>query len=179
MKFKRTFAAYASAAAIAVSAVGVNAFVSNNSQVSAASLDSMNAMELVNSMGAGYNLGNVLDAHDTNRQFTNPEEQMTSWGNSVPTKETIQQIHKQGFDTIRIPITWYKWIDDKGNVDEKWMTAVKQVVDWAIDDGMYVIINVVIPSKINRKQKELFKLLSETELDDDSEFTKYNRKLKD
>ena len=44
---------------------------------------------------------------------------------------------------------------------------------------MYVIINVVIPSKINRKQKELFKLLSETELDDDSEFTKYNRKLKD
>ena len=142
MKFKRTFAACASAAAIAVSAVGVNAFVSNNSQVSAASLDSMNAMELVNSMGAGYNLGNVLDAHDTNRQFTNPEEQMTSWGNSVPTKETIHQIHKQGFDTIRIPITWYKWIDDKGNVDEKWMTAVKQVVDWAIEDGMYVIINV-------------------------------------
>ena len=42
---------------------------------------------------------------------------------------------------------------------------------------MYVIINVVIPSKINRKQKELFKLLSETELDDDSEFTKYNKKL--
>lgn len=44
---------------------------------------------------------------------------------------------------------------------------------------MYVIINVVIPSKINRKQKELFKLLSETELDDDIEFTKYNKKLKD
>ena len=43
---------------------------------------------------------------------------------------------------------------------------------------MYVIINVVIPSKINRKQKELFKLLSETELDDDSEFTKYNKRLK-
>ena len=42
---------------------------------------------------------------------------------------------------------------------------------------MYVVINVVIPSKINRKQKELFKLLSETELDDDSEFTKYNKKL--
>ena len=142
MRLTRTFAACASAIAIAVSAVGANAFISNGSQVSAASLDSMNAIELVNSMGAGYNLGNVLDAHDTNRQFTDPEQQMTSWGNSVPTKETIQQIHKQGFDTIRIPVTWYKWIDDKGNVDEKWMTAVKQVVDWAIDDGMYVIINV-------------------------------------
>ena len=36
MKFKRTFAACASAAAIAVSAVGVNAFVSNNSGLSSA-----------------------------------------------------------------------------------------------------------------------------------------------
>lgn len=43
---------------------------------------------------------------------------------------------------------------------------------------MYVIINVVIPSKLNRKQKELFKELSETQLDDDSEFTKYNKMLK-
>ena len=44
---------------------------------------------------------------------------------------------------------------------------------------MYVIINVVIPTKINKKQKELFKLLSETELDDENEFIKYNKKLKD
>lgn len=43
---------------------------------------------------------------------------------------------------------------------------------------MYVIINVIIPSKLNRKQKELFKALDETPLDDDSEFTKYNKMLK-
>ncbi len=43
---------------------------------------------------------------------------------------------------------------------------------------MYVIVNVVIPSKLNRKQKELFRELSETDLDGDSEFTKYNKILK-
>ena len=43
---------------------------------------------------------------------------------------------------------------------------------------MYVIIDVVIPSKLSRKQKELFKELSETDLDDDSKFTKYNKRLK-
>lgn len=43
---------------------------------------------------------------------------------------------------------------------------------------MYVITNVVIPSKLNRKQKELFKELAKTELDNDSEFTKYSKKLK-
>ena len=43
---------------------------------------------------------------------------------------------------------------------------------------MYVIIDVVIPSKLTKKQKDLFKELSETELDDDSKFTKFNRILK-
>lgn len=43
---------------------------------------------------------------------------------------------------------------------------------------MYVIVNVVIPSKLNRKQKELFKELAKTELDNDSEFNKYNKMLK-
>ena len=43
---------------------------------------------------------------------------------------------------------------------------------------MYVIVNVIVPSKLNKKQKELFKELSKTELDNDSEFTKYNKRLK-
>ena len=43
---------------------------------------------------------------------------------------------------------------------------------------MYVTVNVVIPSKLNKKQKELFKELSDTDLDSDSEFTKFNKILK-
>ena len=43
---------------------------------------------------------------------------------------------------------------------------------------MYVIVNVIIPSKLNRKQKDLFKELAKTELDNDNEFTKYNKRLK-
>ena len=43
---------------------------------------------------------------------------------------------------------------------------------------MYVIVNVIIPSKLNKKQKDLFKELSKTELDSDNEFTKYNKRLK-
>ena len=43
---------------------------------------------------------------------------------------------------------------------------------------MYVITNVVIPSKLTRGQKELFKELALTDLDNDSEFTKYNKRIK-
>lgn len=43
---------------------------------------------------------------------------------------------------------------------------------------MYVIVDVVMPSKLTKKQKDLFKELSETTLDDDSKFTKFNKILK-
>ena len=43
---------------------------------------------------------------------------------------------------------------------------------------MYVIVDVVMPSKLTKKQKDLFKELSETTLDDDSKFTKFNKMLK-
>ncbi len=43
---------------------------------------------------------------------------------------------------------------------------------------MYVIIDVVIPTRLSRKQKDLFRELSETDLDDDSKFTRYNKRLK-
>lgn len=43
---------------------------------------------------------------------------------------------------------------------------------------MYVLTNVVIPSKLTREQKDLFNKLDNTDLDNDSEFTKYNKLLK-
>lgn len=42
---------------------------------------------------------------------------------------------------------------------------------------MYVIIDVIIPNKLTKKQKDLFKLLSDTTLDDDNKFTKFNKIL--
>lgn len=40
---------------------------------------------------------------------------------------------------------------------------------------MYLIMNVIIPTKLDRKQKSLFKDLEKTELDNDSEFKKFNK----
>lgn len=40
---------------------------------------------------------------------------------------------------------------------------------------MYLIMNVVIPTKLDRKQKQLFKDLDKTDLDGDSEFKKFNK----
>jgi DnaJ-class molecular chaperone len=43
---------------------------------------------------------------------------------------------------------------------------------------MYVITNVIVPSKLNRKQKELFRELADTDLDNESEFKDYEKILR-
>ena len=58
----------------------------------------LSSLQITADMGAGWNLGNTLDA--------NPGSE-TSWGNPKTTKAMIDQIKLRGFNTLRIPVTWY------------------------------------------------------------------------
>lgn len=103
------------------------------------------SQDIVNEMGVGWNLGNTLDAIDTSLPGNlAPEKYETCWGNPVTTKAMVDKIKDAGFKTIRIPITWGPHIGaaPEYKVNEAWMNRVQQVVDYAIDDGLYVIINV-------------------------------------
>ncbi len=94
--------------------------------------------EITKEMGAGWNLGNTFDGHTG---FT-PNE--TLWQNDRTTKELIKAVHDLGFNTIRIPITWGTMIDDDNNyaIDEAWISRIQDVVDYAVEQDMYVIINI-------------------------------------
>ncbi|MEU5397449.1 cellulase family glycosylhydrolase [Streptomyces tibetensis] len=88
----------------------------------------------VAAMQPSWNLGNTLDAI--------PDE--TSWGNPQATKALIDSIKAQGYRSIRIPVTWsgHQSASAPYTIDATWMARVKQVVDWAQADGLYVVINV-------------------------------------
>jgi len=43
---------------------------------------------------------------------------------------------------------------------------------------MFVVTNIIIPTKLNRKQKELFKELSKTDLEDESEIKRFKKYIK-
>lgn len=93
-----------------------------------------NAAETVAAMQPGWNLGNTLDAI--------PDE--TSWGNPRVTQELLHQIRSQGFRSIRIPVTW---TDHQGpapdyTIDPSWLNRVREVVDWALAEDLYVMINL-------------------------------------
>lgn len=94
---------------------------------------SISIQELVAEMKTGWNLGNTLDANDGE----------TSWGNPVTTHEMIDAVKAAGFNLIRIPTTWEKHFieGDDYKIDEEWMKRVKEIVNYAFDNEMYVILN--------------------------------------
>ena len=100
------------------------------------------AIEVVNDMGYGWTLANSFECYSSTQKFNSPDEQITLWGNKIPTKEMIVSLKEYGFKTIRLPVTWMHFMDDSGKVDSEWMARVKEVVDWIIDSKMYCILNV-------------------------------------
>ncbi|MBR5099996.1 MAG: glycoside hydrolase family 5 protein [Bacteroidales bacterium] len=123
------------------------------------------AKDAVLHMGAGWNLGNTLDSNSGSLDnmwieawsARTPKDYETAWGQPQATRELIHMFKDAGFGAIRVPVTWYphmgtitlydttKWDPATWagtEVDKAWMTRVKEVVDYVIDEGMYCILNV-------------------------------------
>lgn len=100
-------------------------------------------LHFVSQMGNGINLGNSLDA--TNlwdyKPAANELDYETFWGNPQIEKKHFQAIYQAGFRTVRIPITWEDHIDLNGNISNVWMDRVQAVVDMAIEEDLFVIID--------------------------------------
>ena len=100
----------------------------------------MDAFEITQDMKIGWNLGNSLDA--TGGYGYTGLRTETSWGNPKTTKVMIDTVKAKGFNTVRIPTTWYPHLDDNNNIDSEWMARVHEIVDYAVSNDMYVILNL-------------------------------------
>ena len=103
--------------------------------------DDITSEDIINEMGFGWNLGNTLEAHrEVQNQGLKSE---TYWDNPLTTEEIIKGIAQKGIKTIRIPVTWHNHlIDAKYTIDPEWMKRVKTIVDWSINQNLYVILNI-------------------------------------
>lgn len=111
----------------------------------------MTSMQLVQDMTLGWNLGDSLDSCAADRDGDGvkdvPEGSVvdeTLWGNVRTTPEIFQTLKNQGFNAVRIPVTWRDHVTTGPSytIDPAWMNRVQEVVDYAYDLGMYVIINL-------------------------------------
>lgn len=100
--------------------------------------DFRSSEEIVRAMNTGWCLGNTLDSYNTGKSGLSTE---TGWGNLKTTKEMIKSVKDAGFNSIRIPVTWGEHMTgDTINAD--WLARVKEVVDYAYDQDMFVILNM-------------------------------------
>ncbi|MEU8578068.1 cellulase family glycosylhydrolase [Streptomyces asoensis] len=92
------------------------------------------ARSTVAAMQPGWNLGNTYDAV--------PDE--TSWGNPPVTRALFQKVRSQGFKSIRLPVTWgtHQGAAPAYAIDPVWTAKVRQVADMALDEGLYVLLNM-------------------------------------
>lgn len=104
-----------------------------------------NAVKFVKKMGIGINLGNTFEScGDWIAQWGDGtvKSYETAWGSPVITKKIIKGYADAGFKTLRVPVSWSNMMGDNYTVSSAYASRVKQVVDWAIDSNMYVIINL-------------------------------------
>jgi len=92
------------------------------------------ATELASRIKIGWNIGNTLEA-------TGGE---TAWGNPLVTEALIKLVKQHGFNAIRIPCSWNQYLESNATakIKDSWLNRVKQVVQWCVDNDMYVILNI-------------------------------------
>ena len=106
--------------------------------VSAATFTDLSQDEIVAEMGAGWNLGNQLEASISGVPYE------TAWGNPTITENLIKAVKNAGFSTIRVPVSYLSKIGSGSSytIDSSWLNRIQEVVDMCINNDLYVIINM-------------------------------------
>ncbi len=100
------------------------------------------AFQFVADMKIGWNLGNTFDSY-TEAELDDELDSETLWVSTATTEEMIIAIKDAGFNTLRLPVTWHTHlVDDNYTISEVWLGRIKEVVDYGINNGMYVILNI-------------------------------------
>ena len=97
---------------------------------------SSTATELLAKMHLGINIGNTLELLGNN-----PD----------PTEANIKFIKQMGFDAVRLPCGWNQNVEDynkdkptanKAKIKNEYIAKVKQVVQWCVENDLYVMVNI-------------------------------------
>ena len=106
----------------------------------------LTSLQAAQEMGNGINLGNTMEAYGHTSVGTKaaPSVYSSLWGMPYTTREIIQGMKACGFDSVRIPVAWTNTMDferDDFTISRAWMDRVEEIVKWALEADMYVVLN--------------------------------------
>jgi len=105
-------------------------------------LSNKTAIQLVNEMGIGYNLGNTYNCCINSEVDNIKNEQINFWGTILPTKKLVNQIKKFGFKTIRFQVVYNDLIYESEKIKFNWIKELKKIIDYIYYLNMYCILSV-------------------------------------
>ncbi|BAU54040.1 cellulase family glycosylhydrolase [Mucilaginibacter gotjawali] len=124
------------------------------------------AAQIAANINLGINIGNTMEAINNEN----------GWGNPNITQALIDTYKQRGFNAIRIPCNW-DWSHiintSTEQIDPAWLARVQAVVQYCINDGLYVILNIhydggwlqsncttAAQASVNAKQKALWEQIA-------------------
>ncbi|MBR1741437.1 MAG: cellulase family glycosylhydrolase [Lachnospiraceae bacterium] len=101
---------------------------------------------LATEMGIGINLGNTMEQCvllGELSKYTEASDFELVAGQENITQQIVDGMHSYGFNTLRVPVSWTSMVANDGQykINEKMLGRVEEIVNYALNDGMYVIIN--------------------------------------
>jgi endoglucanase len=100
--------------------------------ITVSGMRNITSLNLSKEMSPGWNLGNTLEAIGGE----------TNWGNPKASQTLMNSVKAAGFKSIRIPVSWKQYADANDNISASWMARVTEVVNYARNAGLYVMINI-------------------------------------
>ncbi len=93
------------------------------------------ATQIAAKIKLGFNIGNTLEATGGKSE--------TTWGNPKITPEFVKFVKQSGFNAIRLPVSWDQYANQTtAEIDSAWLNRIKEVVQYCVDNDLYVIVNI-------------------------------------
>jgi len=112
------------------------------SLAAASSALALTTQQVAKEMGLGWNLGNTLEAFGDWINGKTVKDYETAWSNPEATEALIKAIKNNGFNSVRIPVSWSNLMRENYTINPDLLKRVDTVVNWVLNTGMYAIINI-------------------------------------
>ena len=100
------------------------------------------AVQFVKDMGIGYNLGNTYNCCNIIEEKNIKNEEIKLLGTTLPTKNIIRGIKKNGFKTIRFQLLYTNYTYNGSKINSEWIYKIKEVINLINKLNMYLILSI-------------------------------------
>jgi len=95
----------------------------------------LNAHEIAQAIRLGMGFGDALEAYGGKSE--------TWWDNPRLTPAFIRFVKEQGFDAVRLPVSWNQYASaGTARIQSKWLKRVAEVVGQCIANDLFVVVNI-------------------------------------